>query len=130
MIGTCWANERVPDDVATDARLPAIGPCFRPNRGAMNGSTPPVFVLIPVAAFIALTVILAPIVRAFARRLEGKGNVDSGLRAEVEQLHTRLADVDSTHSRLLELEERVDFAERLLAQTQEAPKGELRGQGR
>jgi hypothetical protein len=126
MIATCWAEERAPDDAAADARLPPIGLCFDPNLVAMNESIPPVFVLIPVVAFIALTVILGPIVRAFARRLEGKGNVDSALRAEVEQLHTRLADVDSLHSRLLELEERVDFTERLLAQTHEAPKGELR----
>ena len=56
--------------------------------------------------------------RAFARRLENKGSGDAVLRAEVEQLHTRLADMDSLHARVLELEERVDFTERLLAQVQ------------
>ena len=83
-----------------------------------------------IAMLIAITIILWPLVRAFARRLEGKGNPDSALHAEVEQLHTRLADMDSLHARLLELEERVDFTERLLAQTHDAQKGMIRGESR
>ncbi len=99
--------------------VPPIGPPFDPNLLFMNDGISPVFVLIPVAAFIALTIILWPIMRAFARRMEGKGNTDSALRAEVEQLHTRLAEMDSLQARLVELEERVDFTERLLAQAQQ-----------
>ncbi len=98
--------------------IPPVPP-FDPNLLFMNDGISPVFVLIPVAAFIALTIILWPIMRAFARRMEGKGNADSALRAEVEQLHTRLADMDLLQSRLVELEERVDFTERLLAQAQQ-----------
>jgi hypothetical protein len=37
------------------------------------------------------------------------------LRAEVEQLQQRLGDVDHLHQRVAELEERLDFAERMLA---------------
>ena len=99
--------------------IPPIGPQFDPNLIFMNDGISPVFVFIPVAALIAITIILWPIMRALARRLERKGNVDSALRAEVEQLHTRLAEMDSLQSRLLELEERVDFTERLLAQAQQ-----------
>ena len=84
----------------------------------MNDGGPPTVLLIVIAALTAITIILWPIMRAFGRRLEGKGNVDSALRAEVEQLHTRLADMDSLQARVLELEERVDFTERLLAQAQ------------
>jgi len=109
---------------------PPIGPPFDPNLMFMNDGISPVFILIPIAGLIAITIILWPIMRAFARRLEGKGNVDSALRAEVEQLHHRLAEMDSLQSRLLELEERVDFTERLLAQTHEAPKGMIRGESR
>jgi uncharacterized protein involved in exopolysaccharide biosynthesis len=105
-------------------------PPFDPNLIFMSDYGPPVFVLIVVAALIAMTIILRPIMRAFARRLEGKGNVDSALHAEVEQLHTRLADMDSLHTRVLELEERVDFTERLLAQTHDAQKGMIRGESR
>lgn len=98
-------------------------PPFDPNLIFMNDGGPPVVLLIVIAALTAITIILWPIMRAFARRLEGKGNPDSALRAEVEQLHTRLADMDSLHTRVLELEERVDFTERLLAQTHDAQKG-------
>ena len=98
-------------------------PPFDPNLIFMNDGGPPgvVFILIPV--LLAATIILWPIMRAFARRLEGKGSGDQALRAEVDQLHARLSDVDALHARVLELEERVDFTERLLAQAQ--PSGRL-----
>ena len=110
--------------------VPPIGPQFDPNLIFMNEGVPPIFLLIPIAALTALTIILWPIMRAFARRLERKGNPDSALRAEVERLHTRLAEMDSLQARLLELEERVDFTERLLAQTHDAQKGMIRGESR
>jgi ubiquinone biosynthesis protein UbiJ len=40
----------------------------------------------------------------------------------VDQLHQRLADVDALQHRVSELEERLDFAERLLTSGQEAPR--------
>jgi Tfp pilus assembly protein PilO len=92
--------------------IPPVGPPFDPNLLFMNDS--PTVVLIVIAALTALTIILWPIMRAFARRLEGKGNVDSALRAEVEQLHTCLAEVDALRQEVAELHERVDFAERVL----------------
>lgn len=97
---------------------PPMGPQFDPNLIFMNDGGPSTVLLIVIAALTAMTIILWPIMRAFGRRLEGKGNADSALRAEVEQLHTRLAEMDSLHARVLELEERVDFTERLLAQVQ------------
>lgn len=95
-------------------------PPFDPNLIFMNDGGPPVVLLIVIAALTAATIILWPIVRAFARRLEGKGAADPALRAEVEQLHARLGEVDTLQSRVVELEERVDFTERLLAQTHDA----------
>jgi len=47
------------------------------------------------------------------------------LKADVEHLHQRLGEVDALQARVGELEERLDFAERLLARTPEAP-GQLR----
>jgi Tfp pilus assembly protein PilO len=91
---------------------------FDPNLLFMNDSKGVVSIVI--ASLIAVTIILWPIMRAFARRLEGKGNVDSALRAEVEQLDTRLAEVDALRQEVAELHERVDFAERLLAQAQQS----------
>ncbi|MGH7509299.1 MAG: hypothetical protein ACREMZ_07485 [Gemmatimonadales bacterium] len=94
-------------------------PPFDPNLIFLEGG-PPVVLMIVVAALglVATTIILWPIVRALARRLEGRGTGDAALRAEIEHLHARVGDVDSLQARVLELEERVDFAERLLAQGQ------------
>lgn len=105
-----------------------MGPQFDPNLLFMNDS--PTVVLIVIAALTATTIILWPIMRAFARRLEGKGNVDSALRAEVDQLQARLGEVDVLHNRVAELEERLDFTERLLAQAHDAQSRVLPGESR
>jgi hypothetical protein len=80
-----------------------------------------------IAMLTAITIILWPVMRALARRLDGS-HADAGLRAEVDQLHHRLSEMDSLQGRLLELEERVDFAERVLAQTHETHKGMIPGE--
>jgi hypothetical protein len=81
-----------------------------------------------IAALIGAIYILGPIARAFARRIEGK-SVDPGVQDELQALRERVADVDGLRERLMELEERVDFAERLLAKSPPqdrlpAPRGE------
>jgi hypothetical protein len=95
---------------------PQQPPPFDPNLIFLNDGGPPVVLLIVIAALAATVIILWPIMRAFGRRLEGKGGGDAVLRAELDQLHARVNEVDLLHSRLAELEERLDFAERLLAQ--------------
>jgi len=92
---------------------------------AMTLGVPGSILFIILVSVVAATVILWPIVRALARRLEGKGTVEAGLKADVEHLHQRLGEVDALQARVGELEERLDFAERLLARTPEAP-GQLR----
>ena len=94
------------------------GPQFDPNLIWMSDGGPPVILLIVLAALTATVIILWPIMRAFGRRLESRGAADPSLKAEIEHLHSRLGDMDSIHARVLELEERVDFTERLLAQAQ------------
>jgi hypothetical protein len=88
-------------------------PPFDPNLFIMNGGAP-ALVMIVFLALAAATLILWPVMRAFGRRLEGKSH-DASLRADVEQLQHRLGEVDHLHQRIAELEERVDFAERMLA---------------
>jgi Tfp pilus assembly protein PilO len=97
---------------------PPQAPPFDPNLIFLTGG-PPLVLLIVLAVLGAAVIILWPIMRAFGRRLEGKGSPDPALRAEVEQLHARLAEVDALQGRIAELEERVDFTERLLAQNRE-----------
>jgi hypothetical protein len=99
---------------------PPPAPPFDPNLFFLQDNGPPVILLIVLAALTATVIILWPIMRAFGRRLEGKGNTDAALKADVDHLHARLGDVDSLHARVLELEERVDFTERLLAQAQQS----------
>ena len=94
-------------------------PPFDPNLIFMNHGPPGSVLLIIIAALTATVIILWPIMRAFARRLEGKAGGDPALRADVDQLHSRLAEVDMLQARVTELEERVDFTERLLAQNRE-----------
>jgi hypothetical protein len=100
-----------------DPQIPTPpGPPFDPNLIWMSDYGPPAIVMIVLLSLVAATIILWPIMRALARRLEGKGAPDPALRAEVEQLHQRLGEMDSLQIRVSELEERLDFAERLLAQ--------------
>ncbi len=94
---------------------PPPPPPFDPNLFFMSDSGAPMLVMIVGLSLLAATVVLWPIMRALARRLDGKGGADPALRAEVEQLHQRLAEVDTLQQRVAELEERIDFTERMLA---------------
>ena len=70
------------------------------------------------AAFVALLV--GPIGKAVARRIAGGKNVPGVTTGEmnaerVGELEHRLADMELAQARIAELEERLDFAERMLA---------------
>jgi hypothetical protein len=84
----------------------------------MNDGGPPAIVMIVFLGLLATTIILWPVMRAFARRLEGKASTDPALHAEIEQLQQRLAEMDGLQHRVAELEERIDFTERMLARPQ------------
>jgi hypothetical protein len=88
--------------------------------------------LIPFAGIAALVALGLPLVRGVVRYLERKGAGAGGfeaeaLHSEVDDLRARLELVENTTGRLTELEERLDFAERLLTQQRaraELPAGE------
>lgn len=89
--------------------------------GPVVVSGPPEWV--PFVAFAAMAfvaVLLWPLIRAVARRLEGRGGDVAALRADVDQLHDRLAEAEQWQQRILELESRLEFSERLLAQQRDA----------
>lgn len=75
--------------------------------------------LVVLAVLIGVVTILGPLAKALARRIEGKGT-DAALAAEFHELRGQLAEMDGMRDRILDLEERLDFAERLLAQRPEA----------
>jgi hypothetical protein len=71
---------------------------------------------------VGLLTLLHPLARAWARRIEG-GTASAETRARLEALEQRgmeSGEVDLTRQRLAELEERLDFAERLLGQVRPA----------
>lgn len=97
-----------------------------------------IVLLIPLAGIAALVVVALPLVRGVVRYLERKGAGTVGgreaeaLRSEVDELRARLEQVEDTTLRLTELEERLDFAERLLTRQRaggELPAGEDRHAG-
>jgi hypothetical protein len=99
---------------------------FDPNMfvSSMDG---PAMVMIAFLVMAACTIVLWPLARALGRRLEGRGSMDAALRADLEQMQHRLGEVDALQARVGELEERLDFAERLLARTERDPAPLRRG---
>jgi hypothetical protein len=76
----------------------------------------PVVVLIALALVAGVVVVFYPLMRALARRIEGRARLDPAIHEELEQLRARTGEVDNLNHRVAELEERVDFAERMLSQ--------------
>lgn len=62
--------------------------------------------------------LLMPVAQGYGRRLAAKDS-DDGVRRELDELRLRVAELETREGRLLEVEERLDFAERLLSQRRE-----------
>jgi hypothetical protein len=72
--------------------------------------------LITMAGIIGAVVALrGPIGRALAARIEGRRAPDHETLLELEDLRARVAALEDGHSQLTELQERLEFAERLLS---------------
>ncbi len=68
----------------------------------------------------AVSYALIRLVNVFSHRLEQSGGPElQAIAAEVEELRARAAGTDELHHRVAELEERLDFAERMLARQRE-----------
>jgi Tfp pilus assembly protein PilO len=77
--------------------------------------TPGGILMVVLLVTAAVTIICWPLARALARRLEGKPGLTPALQQDLDDVHHRLAEVDALQQRITDLEERLDFAERLLA---------------
>jgi Tfp pilus assembly protein PilN len=89
-----------------------------PPPGYIPASNVPEWVPSFLAAVLLICIgawLLMPLIRAWAKRLEGRG-ADSALAAEISRLHDRVAELELSAARTQEIEERLDFAERLLSQ--------------
>lgn len=82
---------------------------FDPNQPG------PYVVAFGIVVVIGLTIVLFPFARAWARRLAHRGG-DADALQELGELRARVGELEADRARLAELEERLDFAERLLAQ--------------
>jgi len=81
---------------------------------------PQVTAIIALAFFAASALVLYPLMRAIARRIEGRTHgADPALKGEMDELRARLGDMEGLQLRVADLEERLDFAERMLAQRRE-----------
>ena len=89
--------------------LPPLPPLPPPIPGL-----PEEVAVLTALAILVTGVILFPVARALARRLEGKAGRE--VRAELDALHQRVAELEEVENRLAELENRVEFSERLLTQ--------------
>jgi len=103
----------VPPAPPTPFPAPEIfqGPFFPPPWVTLP---PGVIALAVVAICAATAVVLFPIMRALARRIEGR-RLDPAVEQELEDLRGRVLELEAAQGRFSELEERLDFAERLLS---------------
>jgi len=83
----------------------------------MNNDAVAVLSLVSV---VAAAILLFPVMRAWARRLSGD-TLELETTREVAELRERMAELEVVAGRVADLEDRVDFAERLLAQRGDAP---------
>lgn len=75
-------------------------------------------VVLLLGAGLILAALLWPLIRAIARRIEG-GAVGAQLQTEVDALRERVRQLEEVPPRMTELEERLDFTERIVAQARE-----------
>lgn len=103
------------------AQTPAPMPPMPP--GVIETGPPPYVMvsMVFMVGILVLGVVLWPLIRAWGRRIEGR-LADPSMMNEIGQLRARVAELEQGQARMAELEERMDFSERLLAQSQHAPK--------
>ena len=75
-------------------------------------------VVLLLGAGLIVAALIWPLIRALARRIEG-GAPSIEMQAELDGLRERVRQLEEMPPRMAELEERVDFTERIVAQGRE-----------
>ncbi len=77
-------------------------------------------VVLLLGAGLMFAALIWPLIKAIARRIEGGGGAAGAeVQAELEGLRERVRQLEEMQPRMLELEERVDFTERIVAKSRE-----------
>ena len=101
-------------------QIPEIPPIPPIPEVVIHGSSfwsslpPGLSLIIAIAMVAAGVVVLWPIVRALARAIDARTDRRLSMGVDVERLQERVAELEALHPRLAELEERLDFTERML----------------
>lgn len=103
--------------LAQDAQAPPVPPGSEMSvTGSLEGIAAVVLLL---GVGLILAALIWPLIRALARRIEGAAP-SAEMQAELDGLRERVRQLEEMPPRMAELEERVDFAERIVAKTREA----------
>jgi len=63
--------------------------------------------------------LIGPVMQALARRLEPRSITDPAAATDIAELRARVQELEAQQGRVLELEERLDFTERMLVKQRE-----------
>jgi hypothetical protein len=99
--------------------LPPVPPLPPGSEMSVTGSLEGIAaVVLLLGAGLILAALIWPLARAFARRIEG-GGPSLEMQGELDGLRERVRQLEEMQARMAELEERVDFTERVVAKTRE-----------
>jgi hypothetical protein len=99
--------------------VPPVPPVPPGSEMSVTGSLEGIAaVVLLLGAGLIIAALLWPLIRALARRIEG-GAPSTEMQAELDGLRERVRQLEEIQPRMVELEERVDFTERIVAKTRE-----------
>jgi hypothetical protein len=102
-----------------DVPLPPPPPQLPGSEVFVSGSLQDMAaVVLLLGVGLILAALIWPLIKAIARRIEG-GAANAEVRTELEGLRERVRQLEEMQPRMAELEERVDFTERIVAQGRE-----------
>ena len=101
------------------AQQPPIPPVPPGSEMSVTGSLEGIAaVVLLLGAGLIVATLIWPLIRALAHRIEG-GVASTEMQTELDGLRERVRQLEEVQPRLAELEERLDFTERIVAQDRE-----------
>jgi hypothetical protein len=99
--------------------VPPVPPVLPGSEMSVTGSLEGIAaVVLLLGAGLIVATLIWPLIRALARRIEG-ATPSGEMQAELDGLRERVRQLEDMQPRMADLEERVDFTERIVAKTRE-----------